>query len=56
MSRSCCIKNKLKSEILNTQKMQTKMLSAITKKLNGQILTKNSVTFKRQDGFKDEKC
>ena len=28
----------------------------ITKNLNWQILAKNSVTFKRQDGFKDGKC
>ena len=33
-----------------------KYLSAITKNLNWQILTKNLVTFKRQDGVKDEKC
>ena len=48
MDHSCCIKNKLKSEILNTQKKyKPKCLSAITKNLNWQILTKNSVTFKR---------
>ena len=34
---------------------QTKCLSAITKNLNWQNLTKNLVTFKRQDGVKDEK-
>ena len=47
----CCsfyIKNKLKSEILNDKKnYKPKCLSAITKNLNWQILTKNSVTFKR---------
>ena len=40
-------KSKLKSEILNTKKYKPKCLSAITKKLNWQILTTNSVTFKR---------
>ena len=29
--------------------------SVITKNLNWEILTKNLVTFKRWDGFKDEK-
>ena len=33
-----------------------KYLSAITKSLNWEILTKNIVTFKTQDGVKDEKC
>ena len=33
-----------------------KYLSAITKNLNWQILTKNLVTFKRQDGVKYQKC
>ena len=47
MDCSCCIKNKLKSEILNTKKYKPKYLSAITENLNLQILTKNSVTFKR---------
>ena len=56
MDRSCCIKNKLKSEILNTKKYKPKCLSAITKNLNWQILTKNLVTLKRQDGVKEEKC
>ena len=32
-----------------------KILSAITKNLNWQILTNNLATFKRQDGVKDEK-
>ena len=43
------IKNKLKSETLNDKKkLYTKnFLSAITKDLNWQILTKNLVTFKR---------
>ena len=51
------MKNKLKSEILNDKKkLQTKKcLSVITKNKNWQILTKNLVTFKRQDGVKDEK-
>ena len=31
------------------------MFSFITKNLNWKILTKNSVTFKRWDGVKDEK-
>ena len=55
--RSFCIKNKLKSEILNNNKKPTnqKCLSAITKNLSWQILTKNLVTFKRYDGVKDEK-
>ena len=56
MDRSCCIKNKLKSEILNTKKYKPKCLSAITKNLNRQILTKNLVTFKRKDEVKDENC
>ena len=30
-------------------------LSVVTKNLNWEILTKNLVTFKRQDGVKDEK-
>ena len=30
-------------------------LSAITKNLNWDILTKNSVTLKRRNGFKDKK-
>ena len=47
-------KNKLKSEIFNDKKLyKTKMLfSATTKNLNWEILTKNSVTFKRWDGVK----
>ena len=55
MDRSCCIKNKLKSEILNNnnnKKYKLKCLSAITKNLNWQISTKNIVTFKRQYGLK----
>ena len=51
MDRSCCIKNKLKSEILNNnnnKKYKPKCLSAITKNLNWQISTKNIATFKRQ--------
>ena len=55
MDRSCCIKNKLKSEILNNNnnnKYKPKCLSAITKNLNWQISTKNIVTFKRQYGLK----
>ena len=31
-------------------------LPVITKNLNWQILTKNLVTFKREDQVKDEKC
>ena len=30
--------------------------SVVTRNLNWQILTENLVTFKRWDGFKDEKC
>ena len=30
--------------------------SVITKNLNCEILTKNLVTFKNWDGFKDQKC
>ena len=30
-------------------------LSVVTKNLNWEILTKNLVTFERQDGVKDEK-
>ena len=55
MDRSCCIKNKLKSKILNNNnnnKYKPKRLSAITKNLNWQISTKNIVTFKRQYGLK----
>ena len=54
---SCYIKNRLKSEILNDKKnCKPKCLSAMTKNLNWQILTKNLVTFQRWDGIKDEKC
>ena len=35
--------------------IKNKMFIAITKNLNCQILTKNLVTFKRQDEVKDEK-
>ena len=50
-------KNKLKSEIFNKKKsLQTRMFFyVITKNLNWQILTKNSVTFNRWDEAKDEK-
>ena len=43
--------------MLNDKKeiYKQKCLSAIAKNLNWQILTKNLVTFKRQDGVKDEK-
>ena len=42
------IKNKLKSEILNDKKnCKPKCLSAITRNVSWQILTKNLVTFKR---------
>ena len=34
---------------------QKKCLSAITKNLNWQILTKNLVNFKKQDRVRDEK-
>ena len=53
--RSWYVKNKLKSGILNDEKnYKPKCLSAITKNLNWQILTKNLVTFKRSDGLKME--
>ena len=46
--RSCYVKNKLKSEILNDKKnYKPKSLSAITKNSSWQIFTKNLVTFKR---------
>ena len=50
-------KNKLKSEIFIDKKLyKTKMFfSVIAKNLNWEIFTKNSVTFKRSDGVKDEK-
>ena len=43
------IKNKLKSEICNDKKIYTTKMffSATTKNLNQEILTQNSVTFKR---------
>ena len=43
--------------MLNDKKeiYKQKCLSAIAKNLNWQILTKNLVTFKRQDGVKYEK-
>ena len=42
------IKNKLKSEIFNDKKVyKQKYFSVITKNSNWEILTKNSVTFKR---------
>ena len=51
------IKNKLKSEIFNDEKgLSAKIcFSVITKNSSWEILTKNLVTFKRQDGVKDEK-
>ena len=50
------IKNKVKSEIFNDKKSFTKMFfSAIAKNLDWGILTKNLVTFKRWDGFKEKK-
>ena len=49
------IKNKVKSEIFNDKKSFTKMFfSAIAKNLDWGILTKNLVTFKRWDGFKEK--
>ena len=51
--RSFYIKNKLKCEILNDEKKyKPKCLSAITKNLSWQILTKNLVTFKKRNGLK----
>ena len=51
------IKKKLKDETLNDKKnYKPKCLSAVTKNLNWQILSKNLVTFKRNDWVKDEKC
>ena len=51
------IKNKLKSETFNDKKsLYAKIFfSIITKNSNREILPKNFVTFKRQDGIKDEK-
>ena len=41
---------------MTKKKLKTKKCSSvIIKNLNWQILTKNLVTFKRQDGVKDEK-
>ena len=39
-----------------TKNQKAKLLSAITTNLNWQLLTKDLIIFKRQDGFKDEKC
>ena len=52
------VKNKLKSEIFNDKKklLAKIFFSVITKNSNWEILTKNLVTFKRQDGFKVEKA
>ena len=52
-----CVKNKLKSEIFNDKKcLWTKIFFlVITKNSNWKILTKNLVTFKSKNGFKDEK-
>ena len=54
MNHSSCIKNKLKSEILNNNnsKYKPKCLYDITENLNWQISTKNIVTFKKQYGLK----
>ena len=51
--RNSYIKNKLKSEILNDKKnYKPKYLSAITKNLNWQILTKNLLLLKDRMGLK----
>ena len=56
--RGCCNFNinKLKSEIFNDKKsLWTKIFfSVITKNSDWEILTKNLVTFKREDRVKDE--
>ena len=45
-----------KCEVFNDKKVYKKMFfSVITKNLDWKILTKNLVTFKRWDEFKDEK-
>ena len=50
-------KNKLKFEIFNNKKsLQTLFFFVITKNLNWEILTKNVITFKSEDGIKGEKC
>ena len=51
------IKNKLKSEIFNDKKNLYKKIffSVITKNSNWEILPKNLVAFKGQDGIKNEK-
>ena len=41
--------------MVKTNLKTKKSLSVKTKNFNWQILTKNLVTFKRQDGVKDEK-
>ena len=53
---SFSVKNKLKSEIFNGKTFyKTKMFfSAVTENLNWEVLTNNSVTFKRWDGVKDQ--
>ena len=41
---------------MTKRSLKGKMIfSVVTKNLNWEILTKNLVTFKRQDGVKDEK-
>ena len=49
--------NKLKSETFNDKKsLQAKIFFfVITKNSNRDILLKNSVTFKREDGIEDKK-
>ena len=49
MDRSFCIKNKLKSEILNTKKYKPKCLSAITKNLRIQLLLKDRMELKMKN-------
>ena len=49
-------KNKLKYKIYDDKKVyKRKYFSVVTKNFNCKILTKTLVTFKRWDGFKDEK-
>ena len=50
------MKNKLKSEIFNKKSVLIEMFfSVITKNSKWEILTKNLVTCKREDGIKNEK-
>ena len=49
MDHSFCIKNKLKSEILNTRKYKPKCLSVITKILRIKLLLKDRMELKMKN-------